>query len=95
MLFNSYVFILLFLPITLVGFFVIGRRSHYRLAIAWLVAASFFFYAYWNPPYLILILVSIELNYAIGSRLSALRACNSRAGAWLLCIIYSCLSLFS
>jgi alginate O-acetyltransferase complex protein AlgI len=84
MLFNSYVFIFLFLPITLAVFFVIGRRSHYRLALAWLVASSFFFYAYWNPPYLLLILASIAFNYAVGTRINFLRSRNSPATSLLL-----------
>jgi hypothetical protein len=53
MLFNSWEFIFLFLPLTLFIFFQIGRRGYYTFAIAWLVAASLFFYAWWNPAYLI------------------------------------------
>ncbi len=70
MLFNSYGFILLFLPITLLGFFWIGRLGH-RPAMAWLVAASLFFYGWWNPAYLGLLVASILFNYAIGTALSA------------------------
>jgi len=66
MLFNSYIFILLFLPVTLAGFFLIGRRGHHRIAISWLVAASLFFYGWWNPAYLGLMLGSILFNYAVG-----------------------------
>jgi len=65
MLFNSYIFIFLFLPITLLGFHVIGARGHHRIAISWLVIASLFFYGWWNPAYLGLILISILFNYAI------------------------------
>ncbi len=66
MLFNSYEFIFLFLPITLLVFFSIGGRGHHRIAIAWLVGASLFFYGWWNPAYLGLILASILFNYATG-----------------------------
>lgn len=66
MLFNSYIFIFVFLPITLLGFHLIGRRGYYQLAIAWLVGASLFFYGWWNPVYLWLIFVSITFNYAVG-----------------------------
>lgn len=66
MLFNSYSFIFLFLPITLLGFHLIGRRGHHRIAISWLVGASLFFYGWWNPAYLGLILGSMLFNYAIG-----------------------------
>jgi alginate O-acetyltransferase complex protein AlgI len=63
-LFNSYDYLLYFLPLSLVGFFLLGRRPHW--AVAWLVAASLFFYAWWDPHYLPLILGSIGVNFAIG-----------------------------
>ena len=66
MLFNSYAFIFLFLPFTLIGFFMIGKKGHHRIAISWLVGASLFFYGWWNPAYLGLILFSILFNYSIG-----------------------------
>jgi D-alanyl-lipoteichoic acid acyltransferase DltB (MBOAT superfamily) len=65
-LFNSYIFIFLFLPITLLGFFLIGKKGHHRVAISWLVGASLLFYGWWNPAYLFLILASILFNYAFG-----------------------------
>ena len=43
MLFNSYQFIFLFLPLTLLGFLLLSRKSR-ELAILWLVLASLFFY---------------------------------------------------
>lgn len=66
MLFNSYEFILVFLPITLVVFFYIGNIGHHRVAITWLVAASLFYYGWWNPAYLSLILASMFVNYGFG-----------------------------
>ncbi len=70
MLFNSPEFIFLFLPITLVIFLQIGRRGYYQVAIFWLVAASLFFYGWWNPAYLGLLIFSLLFNYAVGSALS-------------------------
>ncbi|MBI2095286.1 MAG: MBOAT family protein [Candidatus Omnitrophica bacterium] len=70
MLFNSYIFIFLYLPITFAGFFWLGRRGQFRTAIIWLTAASLFFYAWWNPRFVFLISVSILFNYAVGVRLS-------------------------
>ncbi len=69
MLFNSYVFILLFLPIVLIVFYKIGSVGHHRVALAWLVGSSLFFYGWWNPAYLGLIMGSILFNYALGTRL--------------------------
>lgn len=69
MLFNSYEFIFLFLPLTLVGAIYLGRRKEPWLVTAWLNAASLFFYGWWNPSYLWLIVASIAMNYLIGRRL--------------------------
>jgi alginate O-acetyltransferase complex protein AlgI len=66
MLFNSYIFIFIFLPVVLIGFHLIGKRGHHRIAISWLVGSSLFFYGWWNPAYLGLILASIIFNYAVG-----------------------------
>ncbi len=68
MLFNSYEFIFLFLPIALFSFFAIARLGH-EAAIAWLVIASLFFYGWWNPAYLSLILISMAVNFGIGKLL--------------------------
>lgn len=65
MLFNSYIFIFGFLPPVLFGFFWLGRISHVY-ASGWLALASLFFYAYWNPAYVGLLLGSIICNYVLG-----------------------------
>ncbi len=78
MLFNSYIFIFLFLPLTLAGFFLIGGRGHHRIAISWLVASSLFFYGWWNPAYLGLLLGSLLFNYALGVALGDSRLSSRR-----------------
>jgi D-alanyl-lipoteichoic acid acyltransferase DltB (MBOAT superfamily) len=80
MLFNSYDYLLYFLPLTLIGFFALGRRPGW--SVAWLVAASLFFYAWWNPRYLPLILASIAFNFVIGG---VIRRERSRAKLVLAC----------
>ena len=64
MLFNSTIFIFVFLPLTLICFYQIGRRRSAQAAIVWLVAASLFFYGWGNPKYLGLIVGSMWFNYA-------------------------------
>ena len=66
MLFNSHAFIFLFLPLTLLVFFALGRFSA-KLAAGWLAAASLFFYGWWSPAYVALLLVSILFNFTAGS----------------------------
>jgi alginate O-acetyltransferase complex protein AlgI len=65
MLFNSYLFILVFLPVVLIGYFVLGRRSNVA-AVLWLALASLAFYAFSNWPFVLLLLASIAFNYGIG-----------------------------
>ena len=55
LLFNSFAFIFVFLPIALVGFLALARISH-RLAAGWLTAASLVFYGWWDPDYIALLL---------------------------------------
>jgi D-alanyl-lipoteichoic acid acyltransferase DltB (MBOAT superfamily) len=69
MLFNSYEFIFLFLPITFLIYFLLNRKKLTIGSKSWLVAASLFFYGWWNVKYLPLILGSILFNYAIGTTL--------------------------
>ena len=63
MLFNSYIFVLVFLPLCLIGYFGLNHRKHYTLAQIFLLAMSLWFYAYFNTSYLIIILSSIIGNY--------------------------------
>ena len=70
MLFNSFEFIFGFLPLTVLGFFLISRRGSRALAIAYLSLASMFFYAWWNPWYLLLLLAEVVFNFLLGRRLA-------------------------
>ena len=65
MLFNSYEFVFLFLPVVVAGFFLVARWSN-RLAATWLCVASLFFYGWWNPKFVALLIASIAFNYAAG-----------------------------
>lgn len=65
MLFNSYEFILVFLPITLLVFFTIAKYSH-SSALLWLSITSLFFYAWWDIQFVPLLLTSISVNFILG-----------------------------
>lgn len=69
MLFNTYHFIFAFLPVTLLVFYGFGSRGRTEWAMGWLVLASLFFYGFWNPAYVVLILVSLLVNFAFGRAL--------------------------
>lgn len=64
MLFNSYIFIFGFLPISLIGFF-ITARWRVGLAAIWLISASLAFYTWWNPVFLPVLLISVAFNYTM------------------------------
>ena len=70
MLFNSYDFIVVFLPTVLVGFFFLSGTRRQRLAGIWLTVASIFFYGWWSPLHVPLLLASIGFNYLLGRRLA-------------------------
>lgn len=69
MLFDSYIFIFAFLPVCLLSYALLTRFKHYYAAIVWLVMASLFFYGWWDPKYLLLLLTSITLNFFLGFNL--------------------------
>ncbi|MEP6501847.1 MAG: MBOAT family O-acyltransferase [Betaproteobacteria bacterium] len=85
MLFNSFQFIFVFLPITFIGFFLIARHSR-GAAAGWLVVASLFFYGWWSLRALPLLLLSIIGNYAFGTRLSPGPERSERARKALLAV---------
>lgn len=65
MLFNSYIFIFLFLPLTLIGWYFLNRLKAYEPAKFFLAGMSLWFYGYFNVYYLAVIIVSILANYLL------------------------------
>src|SRR3982075_987043 len=65
MLFNSYLFIFLFLPIALIGYFALGRLGNLA-PVMWLALASLVFYSVSNWEFVLLLLASVAFNYGIG-----------------------------
>lgn len=66
MLFNSYEFILLYLPFTLVIYYVLAKRFSSKIAQRFLIAMSLAFYSYWDIRNLPILIFSIGVNYLIG-----------------------------
>ena len=73
MLFNSYIFLFVFLPVTWLLFRLACKKRLLDVAIIVLVMASLFFYAYLNPPFVLLILFSIGFNYTWGRLLESVQ----------------------
>ena len=70
MLFNSLRFIFIFLPLTMLGFHLLGRYGR-RPVIAWLAGMSVVFYAAWNAYYVFFLIASILANYLVAYAISA------------------------
>jgi D-alanyl-lipoteichoic acid acyltransferase DltB (MBOAT superfamily) len=87
LLFNSYTFLLVFLPIALLGWHAL-RRAPFRVVLGWLVLVSFVFYGVWNPDpegpwspkHVLLILGSCVFNYLLGRQLSRLHKERAHSG---------------
>lgn len=65
MLFNSYIFIFLFLPIALAGYYGFSYLKLYRVSNIFLIGMSLWFYGYFNKKYLLIICGSIMVNFLI------------------------------
>jgi alginate O-acetyltransferase complex protein AlgI len=92
MLFNSFGFILLFLPITAAIFFILAKRSH-QLAATSLALASIFFYGWWDYRYVPLLLASICVNYGLGWRIA--HSARETSKRWLICAVAANLFLLA
>lgn len=79
MLFNSYIFIFIFLPAVLLGWYGLNRCKQYKLANLFLAGMSLWFYGYFNVYYLAIILSSICLNYILSFLLTLVPADSPRS----------------
>lgn len=86
MLFNSYSFLVFFLPVVLAGFYGLAVWWHARAAQLWLICASLFFYGWWDYRFLALLVSSILFNFAVGAKLSGIGRTvqENRRRYWLL-----------
>ncbi|WP_342116963.1 MBOAT family O-acyltransferase [Pseudoduganella sp. OTU4001] len=81
MLFNSFAFIFLYLPLTLAGYQLLRRHG-----VMWLALCSLFFYAWWDWRFLPLLLLSICVNFHAG------QAICSRTGTARQALFYAALA---
>ncbi|MGG0720103.1 MBOAT family O-acyltransferase [Robertmurraya massiliosenegalensis] len=89
MLFNSFEFIFVFLPIVFLVYFYLNKKRLIIVSKTWLVFSSLFFYSWWNIAYLPLILTSLFFNYAVGSALSKDQTRVSRKAVLVLGIVFN------
>lgn len=76
MVFNSYIYIFLFLPLTVIGYFLLNKyflKKNGQIGLIWILVLSLIFYAYDMPIFLLLFLGSIFGNYWLGKVLTSLK----------------------
>ncbi len=71
MLFASIPFLVGFLPAVLITTFAMRRWFGLRGALATLVIGSLVFYGWYHPPFLLLLLGSVAVNYVLAQKISA------------------------
>lgn len=82
MLFQSYIFVFVFLPVSLGGYYLAGRIGD-KAAKLWLAAVSFWFYGSFRPEYLLLLAAGMLLNYGIALGIRRKEKSGMRAGGLL------------
>ncbi|HEX6885259.1 MAG TPA: MBOAT family protein [Planctomycetota bacterium] len=82
MLFNSLHF-LAFFPVAVGIYFLLAHRWRW----AWLLAASYYFYMWWRPSYLVLLVAITVVDYAVGLALAGAKGPGARRGLLVLSLI--------
>lgn len=70
MLFNSYIFVFIFFPLCLLGYYGLLQGKRPQAAKIFLTLMSFWFYGYFNLSYLLIMVGSIAFNYIFHRLLS-------------------------
>ena len=65
MLFNSYIFIFIFFPLCITGFYALASWHSDTAAKIWLIGFSLWFYGFFSPAYLLIMILSIVINYVL------------------------------
>lgn len=94
MLFNSYIFIFVFLPISVIFYFLFNKFQLYRFALLSVVVSSFIFYAYNNIKFLPLLVISILFNWFLSKQMQVIKSRNAKKGILLLGILVDVILIF-
>lgn len=94
MLFNSLIFITVFLPISLLGWYSLQKFNNQIYAKVFLVGMSLWFYGYFNIYYLAILLVSVFCNYGCSKLLELCRSRLKRKTVLLIGLIFNVGLLF-
>mgnify|MGYP002624405116 CR=1 FL=1 len=78
MVFSSYPFIFLFLPLVWGGYFLLHTLSFHKAAKWFLVASSFVFYAIGSKRFALTFMLSVTVNYVIGTGISKIQSTENK-----------------
>lgn len=87
MIFSSYSFIFLFLPLTLAGFHLLRHLRQNLCLKCFLIAASLLFYALGQPDYFLMFTLSIALNYGLAWGIDRLHKRGQRGWPRMLLVL--------
>lgn len=94
MIFSSYSFIFVFLPITVFLYYMVGKFNNFFLQKMILLIASLVFYSWTNVRYALLIISSILVNYFIAKQIKKDRSCRINKTFFVIGILFNILLLF-
>ena len=94
MLFNSYNFIFLFLPLVLIGYYGLNYLKQYKLALGYVTCMSMWFCGYTNIQYLVILLISIFVNYILTEFMSKTKYDTGRKMLLLVGLLWNIGGLF-
>lgn len=83
MVFSSYIFLFAFLPLVLGGYYLLSHVKNPIWQRLFLIGASLYFYGYFNPSYLVIIVVSILANYILAYGMSRSKGAVGTVFFWL------------
>src|SRR5277367_1354982 len=83
MSFNSIIFMLVFLPAAVIGYYLIALTSLHRLRLPFLILMSLIFYGRAQMSYIPLLLGSIVANYLIATMIARNMAHERTKRVWL------------
>lgn len=89
MLFNSFIFIFVFLPLVMLLYAYLTRLGQIRTAKLMLIVGSLIFYMYWNVYYLGLLLLSMFVNYALSRWMHGYDEIRSKKSILVLALVFN------
>ncbi len=94
MLFNSYIFVFLFFPLVVAGYYWLHHVKLEKTALGYLIVMSMVFYGYNSVQYLAILVVSILVNYLLVKGMDRTRGLAGRRLFLMIGLLYNLGILF-